>query len=252
MNLKGKRAIVTGGARGIGRAIVKMLAEHGCDVVLTDIAFAQEDPEKEAQSVLDEISNKDVKIFAFKGDATALTDAQATVDFATEKLGGVDILVNNAGITKDNLLLRMTEEDFDKVIQVNLKSVFNFTKAVLKPMMGQRYGRIINMASVVGIMGNPGQANYVASKAGIIGMTKSNAKEFASRNITVNAIAPGFIQTAMTEKLTEAQKEAMLSIVPLKRMGQPEDIAKVVCFLSSEYADYLTGQVITVDGGMVM
>lgn len=252
MDLTGKRAIVTGGSRGIGRAIVKSLAEHGCDVILSDIAFEQETPEKEAESILAEISNKDAKIFAFKGDATSLEDAQATVEFADEKIGGVDILVNNAGITKDNLLLRMSEEEFEKVVQVNLKSVFNYTKAVLKPMMGQRYGRIINMASVVGIMGNAGQANYVASKAGVIGITKSNAKELASRNITVNAIAPGFIQTAMTDKLNEAQKEAMLSLVPLKRMGQPEDIANVVCFLCSKYADYMTGQVLTVDGGMVM
>ncbi|MFC2134272.1 3-oxoacyl-[acyl-carrier-protein] reductase [Bacteroidota bacterium] len=252
MDLTGKRAIVTGGSRGIGRAIVKALAEHGSSVILSDIAFEQETSEQEAESVLKELTNKDVKIFAYKGDATSMDDARATVEFADEKLGGVDYLINNAGITKDNLLLRMSEEEFDKVIQVNLKSVFNFTKAVLKPMMGQRYGRIINMASVVGIMGNAGQSNYVASKAGVIGMTKSNAKELASRNITVNAIAPGFIQTAMTDKLNEAQKEAMLNLVPLKRMGQPEDIANVVCFLCSKYADYITGQVITVDGGMVM
>jgi len=252
LNLKGKRAIVTGGSRGIGRAIVKELAMHGCNVLLSDIAFSHDTPEKEAESVKLELNNKEIGIFAFKADATSFEDAKATVDFAIEKMGGVDFLVNNAGITKDNLLLRMSEDDFDKVVNVNLKSVFNYTKAVLKPMMGQRYGRIVNMASVVGIMGNPGQANYVASKAGIIGMTKSNAKELASRNITVNAIAPGFIQTPMTDKLTEAQKEAMLNIVPLKRMGQPEDVAKVVCFLCSEYADYLTGQTITVDGGMVM
>ncbi|OGU61801.1 MAG: 3-oxoacyl-[acyl-carrier-protein] reductase [Ignavibacteria bacterium RBG_13_36_8] len=252
MNFQNKKAVVTGGSRGIGRAIVKELANHGCHVILSDIVFGDETPEQLTEDIKKELTSNDSKIYAFKADATSFTDAQATIDFAVEKLGGVDFLVNNAGITKDNLLLRMSEEDFDKVIQVNLKSVFNYTKAVLKPMMNQRYGRIVNIASVVGIIGNAGQANYVASKAGIIGMTKSNAKELASRNITVNAIAPGFIQTSMTDKLNEKQKEAMLSLIPLKRMGKPEDIAKVVCFLCSEYADYLTGQVITVDGGMVM
>lgn len=169
-----------------------------------------------------------------------------------EKFGGLDILVNNAGITKDNLLLRMSENDFDTVINANLKSVFNYTKAVLKPMMGQRYGKIVNVSSVVGLVGNPGQANYVASKAGVIGITKSNAKELSSRNINVNAVAPGFIETDMTSKLNDKQKEAILSGVPLKRLGLGGDVAKLVVFLSSPDSDYITGQVIAVDGGMVM
>jgi 3-oxoacyl-[acyl-carrier protein] reductase len=169
-----------------------------------------------------------------------------------EKLGGVDILVNNAGITKDNLLLRMTEADFDHVIESNLKSVFNYTKSVLKPMMGQRYGKIVNITSVVALMGNPGQANYVASKAGVIGLTKSNAKELASRNICVNAIAPGFIDTDMTSKLNDQQKEAITSNIPLKKLGSGEDVAKLVVFLSSPASDYITGQVIAVDGGLAM
>lgn len=252
MNLKGKKAIVTGGSRGIGRAIVDELASLGCNIVITDIAFGEETPESTAEIIKKEIGNSDVDIYAFQADATSFEDAQASFDFAIEKMGGVDILVNNAGITKDNLLLRMSEEDFDTVIQVNLKSVFNYTKAALKPMMKQRFGKIVNIASVVGLIGNPGQANYVASKAGVIGMTKSNAKELASRNINVNAVAPGFIQTAMTDKLTDDQKETLLSLVPLKRMGLPNDVAKVVAFLSSEYSDYMTGQVLTVDGGMVM
>lgn len=251
MKLENKKAIVTGGSRGIGKAIVLELASQGCDVIFTDIAFGDKTPEETAAEFLSELKNN-VKIFAFKADASVFEDAQKTIDFAIEKIGGLDILVNNVGITKDNLVLRMTESDFDKVISINLKSVFNYTKAALKPMMGQRYGKIINMASVVGIIGNPGQANYVASKAGIIGMTKSNAKEFASRNINVNAVAPGFIQTEMTHVLNEKQKEAILSGVPLNRPGQVADIAKTVAFLASNDSDYITGQVISVDGGMSM
>lgn len=251
MNLKGKRAVVTGGSRGIGKAIVLELALQGCDVVFTDISFGENSPEELADSFKKEL-NTDSKIYAFKANAALFEDAQATINFAVEKLGGLDILVNNVGITKDNLVLRMSETDFDSVISVNLKSVFNYTKAALKPMMGQRYGKIVNMASVVGVIGNPGQANYVASKAGIIGMTKSNALEFASRNINVNAIAPGFIQTEMTDKLNDKQKEAILSQVPLKKMGQVNDIAKTVAFLSSPDSDYMTGQVLSVDGGMAM
>ncbi len=252
MILKDKRAIVTGGRRGIGKAIVKELLLNGCNVVFTDIVFTDDNPEAEAQAMLEEFGIKDVKLFGFKADASSMQDAQATVDFAVEKLGGLDFLVNNAGITRDNLLIRMSEEDFDKVISANLRSVFNYTKCAVKPMMAQRYGKIVNIASVVGIMGNPGQANYVASKAGVIGLTKSNAKEFASRNININAVAPGFIETDMTNKLNDKQKEAMLSLVPLKRMGKPEDVARVVKFLLSPDSDYLTGQVIPIDGGMVM
>ncbi len=247
MNLKGKRALVTGGTRGIGKAIVMELAGRGCDVVFTyhSSADAATTIEKEAEKL-------GVKIFGFKADAGVFSEAEKTINFTLEKLGGLDILVNNAGITKDNLLLRMSEEDFDKVISANLKSVYNYTKYAVKPMMGQRYGRIVNISSVVAIIGNPGQANYVASKAGVIGFTKSVAKEMAARNITVNVVAPGYISTDMTEKLNEKQKETITSMIPLKRIGTPDDVAKVVSFLVSADADYLTGQVISVDGGMAM
>ena len=250
--LGNKKAIVTGGSRGIGRAIVKYLAEKNCSkILLSDIAFEGE-PEECAKEIKSELPNNNVEIFAFKADASSFEDAQATVDEAVNKMGGIDILVNNAGITRDNLLLRMSEKEFDDVIAINLKSAFNYTKAALRPMIKQRSGRIINMASVVGLIGNAGQSNYVASKAGVIGFTKAMARELASRNVTVNAIAPGFIQTAMTDKLTDEQKEPLLKTIPLGRMGQPEDIAKVVVFLSSSLADYITGQVIAVDGGMTM
>ncbi len=247
MKLQNKKAIVTGGTRGIGKAIVKELAEQGCSVVFT--YFSSDETAKKVEA---EFSSGDVKVFGFKADASSFNAAKEAVNFALEKLGGVDILVNNAGVTKDNLLLRMTETDFDSVVNANLKSVFNYTKAVLKTMLGQRHGKIVNISSVVGIIGNPGQANYVASKAGVIGLTKSNAKELASRNINVNAVAPGFIETDMTDKLNDQQKEAILNNVPIKRLGKPEDVAKLVAFLASSEADYITGQVISVDGGMVM
>lgn len=253
MNGKSKRAIVTGGTRGIGRAIVKELAaKNCCGVLFSDVAFIYNSCDECAEELEREIGLLDTKIYGFKADASSLEDAQKTVDEAINKLGGVDILVNNAGITRDNLLLRMTEKDFDDVIAANLKSVFNYTKAVLKPMIQQRYGRIVNIASVVGLIGNPGQANYVASKAGVIGFTKAMARELASRNITVNAVAPGFIETSMTQKLDEKQRELLLRNVPLGRMGTPEDVARVVGFLCSPEADYLTGQIISVDGGMTM
>ena len=253
INSHNRRAIVTGGSRGIGRAIVKELASRSCSgVLLSDVAFVNNSSDECAEELMAEIDYPGTKIFAFKADATSLEDAQATVDEAIEKLGGVDILVNNAGITRDNLLLRMTEKDFDDVINVNLKSVFNYTKAVIKPMIKQRYGRIVNIASVVALIGNPGQSNYVASKAGVIGFTKSMARELASRGITVNAIAPGFIQTNMTEKLTDEQKQKLIQNIPMGRMGTPEDIAKVVAFLCSKDADYITGHIIPVDGGMAM
>ncbi len=251
MRLNEKKAIVTGGSRGIGKAIVIKLASEGCNVVFTDINFGDKSPEEVAAEIKSE-AGTEVNVFGFKANAALFEDAQATVEFANKQLGGVDILVNNVGITKDNLLLRMSETDFDAVINVNLKSAFNYTKAVLKNMMGQRYGKIINMASVVGIIGNPGQTNYVASKAGLIGMTKANAKELAGRNINVNAVAPGFIQTDMTDKLNDKQKEAILNQVPLKKMGQVNDIANVVAFLASNESDYITGQVVSVDGGMAM
>lgn len=245
MKLKDKRAIITGGSRGIGKAIVEEFLSEGCSVV-----FTYQSSEDNAKELVNQFPNS--KVFSFKADASNLAEADATVKFALEKLGGVDILVNNAGITKDNLLLRMSESDFDSVINANLKSVFNYTKAVMKPMMGQRYGKIVNLTSVVGIIGNPGQANYVASKAGVIGLTKSNAKEFASRNICVNAIAPGFIDTDMTAKLNDQQKEVITSSIPLKRLGSGKDVAKLAVFLCSPDSDYITGQTITVDGGMVM
>jgi 3-oxoacyl-[acyl-carrier protein] reductase len=251
---KTKRAIVTGGSRGIGRSIVKELASRTCNGVLfSDIAFVNDSWEECADEIMKEISDvTDAKVYGFQADATSFKDAEATVQAALDKLGGVDILINNAGITKDNLLLRMTEDDFDRVISVNLKSVFNYTKAVIRPMIAQRYGRIVNLASVVGLIGNPGQANYVASKAGVIGFTKAMARELAGKNITVNAVAPGFIETDMTAKLNEKQREQLLMNVPLKRLGKPEDVARVIAFLCSEDADYITGQVIAIDGGMTM
>ncbi|MCF8240016.1 MAG: 3-oxoacyl-[acyl-carrier-protein] reductase [Melioribacteraceae bacterium] len=253
MSNKTKRAVVTGGTRGIGRAIVKELAARSCcGVLFSDVVFIYNSCDECAHEIEEEIGELDIKIHGFKADASSYEDAEATLKYAAEKLGGIDILVNNAGITRDNLLMRMSEDDFDKVIQINLKSVYNYSKAALKYMMPQRYGRIINIASVVGIIGNAGQANYAASKAGVIGFTKSLAKEVASRNITVNAVAPGFIETDMTATLNEKQKEVLLSQIPMKRLGKPEDIAKVVGFLSSNDADYITGQVIPVDGGMVM
>lgn len=247
MKLSGKNAIVTGGTRGIGRAIVLELAALGCNVV-----FTFQNSEEAAKSLESESQNLGVKILGFKADASSYSEAEKTVSFALENLQGLDILVNNAGITKDNLLLRMSEADFDKVIASNLKSVFNYTKASLKAMLSKRYGKIINISSVVAITGNPGQANYVAAKSGIIGFTKSIAKELASRNINVNAVAPGYISTDMTEKLTGQQREMILSQIPIKKIGTPEDIAKVVSFLASSDSDYITGQVISVDGGMVM
>jgi len=248
-----RRAVVTGGTRGIGRAIVKELASRSCcGVLFSDVVFAYNSCEECAEEIEREIGNPLTKVYSMKADATSFEEAEQTLAYAAEKLGGIDILVNNVGITKDNLLLRMSEEEFDAVINVNLKSVFNYTKAALKYMIPQRFGRIINISSIVGVIGNPGQSNYSASKAGVIGFTKSIAKEVASRGITVNAIAPGFIETDMTKKLNEKQREALLSNIPLKRMGQPEDIAKVVSFLCSDSADYMTGQVIAVDGGLGM
>lgn len=248
-----KRAIVTGGTRGIGRAIVKELATKSCcGVLFSDVAFIYNSCDECVDEIRREVNSDETKIFGFKADASSYEEAEATVEQAVKELGGVDILVNNAGITRDNLLLRMTPEEFDQVINVNLKSVFNYTKAVIKYMIKQRYGKIVNISSVVGVIGNAGQSNYAASKAGIIGFTRATAKELATRNITVNAVAPGFIETDMTNKLNEKQKDALLQNIPLQRFGKPEDVAKVVAFLCSSDADYITGQVINVDGGMVM
>lgn len=253
MSSQSKRAIVTGGTRGIGRAIVKELISMNLDGnSFADVAFVYNSSDKYAEELIEETKSSGVQVFAFKSDVSSFEQTQKTVNEAIQKLGGVDFLINNAGITRDNLLLRMSEKDFDDVLAANLKSVFNYTKAVLKNMISQRYGRIINISSVVALVGNPGQANYVASKAGVIGFTKSMARELASRNITVNAVAPGFIQTDMTNKLTEEQKQTLLKSIPLGRLGTPEDVAKVVAFLCSSAANYITGQVITVDGGMTM
>ncbi|MGO9481194.1 MAG: 3-oxoacyl-[acyl-carrier-protein] reductase [Candidatus Kryptoniota bacterium] len=243
--LEGKVALITGAARGIGRAIALELAKSGADVVFIDKGSVQL-----AETLASEVKQLGRKALSIDADATSLKSAVEVVEKVIAEFGRLDILVNNVGITKDNLLLRLQEEDWDAVIQVNLKTVFNYTKAAARTMMGQRYGKIINISSVVGIRGNAGQSNYSASKAGIIGFTKSIAKEFASRNILVNAVAPGYIETGMTAALTEEQRKAVVDTIPLKRVAKPEEVARVVRFLASPDADYITGQVISVDGGM--
>lgn len=247
MNLTGKVALVTGASRGIGQATAIELAKAGADVVVNFIgneAVAQETVEK-----IEALGRKAIKIKANVGDAD---DVQAMVDEAIATFGHIDILVNNAGITRDGLLIRMKDSDWDEVLNINLKGVYLVTKAVAKLMVKQRAGRIINMTSVSGVTGNVGQANYSAAKAGVIGFTKTCAKELAARGITVNAVAPGFIETAMTDVLPEKIKEGIAATVPFGRMGQPEEIASVVTFLASDFASYITGQVLNVDGGMVM
>ncbi len=246
-NLSGKAALVTGGSRGIGRQIVLHLAESGADV-----AFTYRSRKEEADGLVTELLSKGRKAIAFQSNAADHAQANEVVQNVIKEFGRLDILVNNAGITKDGLLMRMSEQDWDEVISTNLKSVFNFTKAACRQMMSQQSGKIINISSIVGVVGSPGQANYVASKAGVIGFTKSIAKELASRNIQVNAIAPGFIETEMTEKLNEKQKETILGIIPMKRMAKPEEVATVVCFLASTDSNYITGQTLCVDGGMAM
>lgn len=242
-----KVALVTGGSRGIGREIALALAKEGHNMA---ISYGS-NPEK-AQEVVEEIKSFGVEAIAVKADVSIGEDVQNLVDVVLKELGTIDILVNNAGITKDNLLIRMTEEDWDKVMDVNLKGVFLCTKAVSRTMMKKRYGKIINISSVVGITGNAGQGNYSASKAGVIGFTKSMAKELASRGIRVNGIAPGFIQTDMTDVLKEEVKEEMLKHIPLNSFGSPKDIANLVVFLAGEGSDYITGQIIKVDGGMAI
>lgn len=245
MELKGKNALVTGGSRGIGRAIALELAKEGANIVIN---YTNND--KAAEKTVAEIEDLGVKAIAIKANVSNEEDVFNMVKQVKEEFGIIDILVNNAGITRDNLLIRMKVEDWEKVLDINLKGVFVCSKAVARDMMKQNYGKIINISSVVGITGNAGQTNYSASKAGIIGFTKSLARELASKNINVNAIAPGFIETDMTTELSEKVKESMLSSIPLKRYGQPEDIANLVSFLCTEKASYITGQVIQVDGGM--
>jgi 3-oxoacyl-[acyl-carrier protein] reductase len=244
--LEGKVALVTGGARGIGKAICERLANEGAKLAIVDIMLDV------AEKTVGEFKAKGVEAAAFAADVSKLDSANETVEAVIKEFGKIDILVNNAGITRDTLIMRMTEQDWDMVIAVNLKGTFNFTKAVCRPMMKARSGKIVNVASVVGRMGNAGQANYSASKAGVIGLTKTTAKEFATRNIQVNAVAPGYIQTDMTGKLSDAATEAFMTVIPMKRGGTPEDVANVVYFLCSDDSSYVTGQVINIDGGMLM
>jgi 3-oxoacyl-[acyl-carrier protein] reductase len=245
--LKGKCAVVTGAGRGIGRAVALKFAELGADVVIN-----YRNSEAEADELIKEIEGLGSRALKVKADVSQYDEAALLINKAIEGFGKIDIFVNNAGITKDGLLLRMKESDFDKVIEVNLKGTFNCIRHISPVMLKQKSGRIINISSVIGLIGNAGQANYAASKAGIIGLTKSVAKELGSRGITVNAVAPGFIQTDMTEVLSDKVKDSLMDSIPLKRLGNPEDIANMVAFLASDLASYITGQVLNVDGGMVM
>ncbi len=246
MSVKGKRAIVTGAAQGIGKTIAALLVERGASLLLCDV-----DLEK-TEGAAREIGAGGGTCLACRADVTQSADAEALVQDAVKRLGAVDVLVNNAGITRDNVLLRMKEDQWDQVMAVNLKGTFNCTKAAIKVMLRQKQGTVINIASITGLMGNAGQANYSASKAGVIGFTKAIAREYADRGITVNAVAPGFIQTAMTDAIPEKEREALINGIPLKRLGTPLDVARVVCFLASDEAGYITGQVIGVNGGLYM
>ena len=240
-----KNVIITGGSRGIGKGIAEIFAQQGANV-----AFTYNSSSSSAKELEVHLKTFGVKAKAYQSDASDFEQAQKLADEVIKDFGGIDVLINNAGITKDNLLMRMSEDDFDKVIKVNLNSVFNLTKAVLRPMLKQRHGSIINISSVVGIKGNPGQANYSASKAGIIGFSKSVALELGSRNIRSNVVAPGFIETEMTEKLDEKTVESWRQAIPLKRGGKPEDIANACVFLASDMSTYITGKTLSVDGGM--
>ncbi|HYA93821.1 MAG TPA: 3-oxoacyl-[acyl-carrier-protein] reductase [Thermodesulfobacteriota bacterium] len=246
MKLTGKVALVTGAAQGIGRAIGLLLARNGADIVVSDINL------EKAEETAKEIRAIGPKAMALKVDVSNLSDVERMVEGILEKLAKIDILVNNAGITRDKLILRMTEEDWDAVLGVNLKGTFNCTKAVIRHMTKQRSGKIVNIASVVGEMGNAGQANYSASKAGVIGLTKTIAREYAQRGINVNAIAPGYIETPMTEALPGKAKEELKKLIPMERLGKPEDVAEAVLFLVSEESNYITGQVLNVNGGIYM
>ncbi len=246
MKLIGKVALVTGAAQGIGKAIALLLARNGADIVVADINL------EKAEETAREIESIGPKAMAFKVNVAHLSDLERMVEAILERFGKIDILVNNAGITRDKLILRMTEEDWDTVLNVNLKGTFNCTKVVVRHMAKQRGGKIVNIASVVGEMGNAGQVNYSASKAGVIGLTKTIAREFAQRRINVNAIAPGYIETPMTEVLPEKVKEELKRLIPMERLGKPEDVAEAVLFLVSEASNYITGQVLNVNGGIYM
>ena len=247
MELTGRNALVTGGSRGIGRAVCLELARQGANVAINYAGSAQA-----AEEVAQACRELGVEAFAIQANVADAAAVDAMVKEVITRFGRIDILVNNAGITKDKLALQMKEEEFDAVLDTNLKGAFLCMKAVYRPMMKQRYGRVVNLTSVVGLRGNPGQANYAASKAGLIGMSKSIAKELASRGVTVNLVAPGFIDTDMTAALPEAARTALLSTIPMARLGQPEDVAKAVAFFASESAGYITGQVLCVDGGMAV
>ena len=244
--LIGKTAIITGASRGIGRGIAKIFVENGCAV-----AFTYNSNKEAADDLVAELSSEEVKVKGYKSNAANYNEAQKLVKEVLVDFGSLDILVNNAGITKDNLLMRMSEEDFDQVIEINLKSIFNMTKAIQRTFLKQRHGSLIHMSSVVGVKGNAGQANYAASKAGMIGFSKSVALELGSRNIRSNVIAPGFIETEMTDKLSEDIVQGWRDGIPLKRGGRPEDVANACVFLASDLSSYITGQVLHVDGGML-
>ena len=246
MSFKDKVALVTGGASGIGETISTQFAQKGATVIIYDM------DEVKAAALSEKLIKDGMKCAVYKADVSSYENMQSLTKDVIKEYGKIDILVNNAGITKDNLMLRMSEEDFDRVLNINLKGTWNMIKAVTPFMAKARYGKIINLASVSGIIGNAGQANYAASKAGVIGLTKSVAREFSKRNITCNAVAPGYIETKMTESLPDSVKEHYLKEIPLGRYGQVEDVASLVLFLASKHADYITGQVVHVDGGMVM
>lgn len=246
MELKGKVALVTGAAQGIGKAIAISLAREGADVIISDVNL------EKAEETAKEIGAMGVKTLALKANVADFAEVEGMIDKVIGEFKKIDILVNNAGITRDNLIVRMKEEDWDLVLDINLKGTFNCIKAAIRPMSKQRSGKIISIASIVGVMGNAGQANYVASKAGVIGLTKSVAREYANRGINVNAVAPGFIDTAMTQALSQDVRDNLAKQIPMGRLGTPEDVADAVKFLASDKANYITGQVIHVNGGMWM
>lgn len=246
MKLAGKVALVTGAAQGIGKAVSLLLARNGADIIVSDVNL------EKAEETAKEVQTLGRKALAIKADVAKLEDVEKMVEATLAQFGHVDILVNNAGIARDKLILRMTEEDWDAVLNINLKGTFNCTKAVVRHMSKQRSGKIVNIASVVGEMGNAGQGNYAASKAGVIGFTKTIAREFAQRGINVNAIAPGYIETPMTDALPDKAKEELKRLIPMDRLGKPEDVAEAVLFLVSESANYITGQVLNVNGGIYM